>query len=150
MSKREDLGEVLEGDRMSSTPYSVPFRVDRDNESLCHRTLGAKDLKRFRKAVKDDYNPSLYKKSMASELLSSTEASVRTARSVCVELSCGGTSPVEAVSARGFGDTAACVVFVEASAFSSRAIEASASGRSSCSRPSRLSGLRLCMVLPRE
>ena len=91
---------------------------------------------------------------MASEPLSSTEASVRTARSVCVELSCGGTSPVEAVSARvfvlSFGETAACVVFVEAPAFSSRAIEASASGRSSCSRPSLLSGLRLCMVLPRE
>ena len=82
--------------------------------------------------------------------LSSTEASVRTARSVCVELSCGGTSPVEAVSARVFGDTAACVVFVEASAVSSRAIEANASGRSSCSRSSRLSGLRLCRVLPRE
>ena len=60
VSKREDLGEVLEGDRMSSTPYSVPFRVDRDNESLCHRTLGAKDLKRFRKAVKDDYYFQMY------------------------------------------------------------------------------------------
>jgi len=66
---------------------------------------------------------------------------------VCVELSCGGTSPVDAVSARGFGETAACVVFVEASAFSSRAIEANASGLSSCSRSSRLSGLRLCRVL---
>ena len=91
---------------------------------------------------------------MASEPLSSTEASVRTARSVCVELSCGGTSPVEAVSARvfvlSFGETAACVVFVEASAVSSRAIEANASGRSSCSRSSRLSGLKLCRVLPRE
>ena len=90
---------------------------------------------------------------MASEPLSSTEASVRTARSVCVEAS-RGTRPVEAVSARvfvlSFGETAACVVFVEAPAFSSRAIEASASGRSSCSRPSLLSGLRLWMVLPRE
>ena len=56
------------------------------------------------------------------------------------------TSPVDAVSARGFGETAACVVFVEASAFSSRAIEANASGLSSCSRSSRLSGLRLCSV----
>ena len=74
---------------------------------------------------------------------------MRTARSVCVEAS-RGTRPVEAVSARVFGETAACVVFVEASAFSSRAIEASASGLSSCSRLSRLSGVRLCMVLPRE
>jgi hypothetical protein len=60
VSKREDLGEVLQGDRMSSTPYSVPFRVDRDDESLCHRTLGAKDLKRFRKSVKDDYYFQMY------------------------------------------------------------------------------------------
>ena len=93
---------------------------------------------------------------MASELLSSTEGSVRTARSV--EVSCGGTSPIEAVSARVsvslarvvFGETAACVVFVETSAVSSRAIEANASGLSSCSRSSRLSGLRLCILLPRE
>ena len=60
VSKREDLGEVLQGDRMSSTPYSVLFRVDRDDESLCHRTLGAKDLKRFRKSVKDDYYFQMY------------------------------------------------------------------------------------------
>ena len=60
MSKREDLGEVLEGDRMSSTPYQVPFRVDRENESLCERTLSANDLKKFRRAVKDDYYFQMY------------------------------------------------------------------------------------------
>ena len=59
-SKIEDLGEVLEGDRMTSTPYDVPFRVDKDNESLCRKTLGAKDLKKFRKAVKDDYYFQMY------------------------------------------------------------------------------------------
>jgi hypothetical protein len=35
--KAEDLGEVLEGDRMVGTPYDVSFRVDRDNESLCKK-----------------------------------------------------------------------------------------------------------------
>ena len=46
---------MLEGDRMVGTPYDVSFRVDRDNESLCKKELNAKDLKKFRKAVKDDY-----------------------------------------------------------------------------------------------
>lgn len=54
-SKIEDLGEVLEGDRMTSTPYHVPFRVDKENESLCRKTLTKADLKKFRKAVEEDY-----------------------------------------------------------------------------------------------
>ena len=59
-SKIEDLGEVLEGDRMTSTPYDVPFRVDKENESLCVQTLTAFDLKRFRKAVEEDYYFQMY------------------------------------------------------------------------------------------
>jgi hypothetical protein len=58
--KSEDLGEVLEGDRMVGTPYDISFRVDRDNESLCKKTLNSKDLKKFRKAVKDDYYFQMY------------------------------------------------------------------------------------------
>lgn len=53
--KTEGLGEVLEGDRLVSTPYSIKFRVDKENEILCSRELTAKDLKKFRKAVKKDY-----------------------------------------------------------------------------------------------
>ena len=45
---------------MTSTPYDVPFRVDKENESLCHKTLSAKDLKKFRKAVRDDYYFQMY------------------------------------------------------------------------------------------
>ena len=58
--KSEDLGEVLEGDRLVGTPYDISFRVDRDNESLCKKTLNSKDLKKFRKAVKDDYCFQMY------------------------------------------------------------------------------------------
>ena len=47
--------QVLEGDRMMSTPYEAPFRVDKENQKLCSKTLDATALKRFRKAVKDDY-----------------------------------------------------------------------------------------------
>ena len=59
-SKIEDLGEVLEGDRMTSTPYDVPFRVDKENESLCVKTLDGRDLRRFRKAVEEDYYFQMY------------------------------------------------------------------------------------------
>eukprot|EP00232_Nephroselmis_pyriformis_P024087 CAMPEP_0182865824 /NCGR_PEP_ID=MMETSP0034_2-20130328/7890_1 /TAXON_ID=156128 /ORGANISM="Nephroselmis pyriformis, Strain CCMP717" /LENGTH=611 /DNA_ID=CAMNT_0024998143 /DNA_START=30 /DNA_END=1865 /DNA_ORIENTATION=+ len=58
--KSEDLGEVLEGDRMMSTPYHVDFRVDREHEVLCEKDLSAKELGKFRKAVKEDYYFQMY------------------------------------------------------------------------------------------
>ncbi|KAK3255051.1 Transmembrane 9 super member 2 [Cymbomonas tetramitiformis] len=53
--KSEDLGEVLEGDRMVNTPYDLSFLVDKESEELCSLDLSAKQLKKFRKAVKEDY-----------------------------------------------------------------------------------------------
>ena len=53
--KTEGLGEVLEGDRLVNTPYSIKFRVDKENEDLCSRELTAKELKKLRVAVKKDY-----------------------------------------------------------------------------------------------
>ena len=46
---------MLEGDRLMSTPYELPFRVDKEHERLCAKTLSAKDLAKFRTAVRDDY-----------------------------------------------------------------------------------------------
>ena len=46
---------MLEGDRLVNTPYDIKFRVDKENELLCSRELTAKDLQKFRKAVKKDY-----------------------------------------------------------------------------------------------
>ena len=46
---------MLEGDRLVNTPYDIKFRVDKENEILCSRELTAKDLRKFRKAVKKDY-----------------------------------------------------------------------------------------------
>lgn len=51
----EDLGEVLEGDRLVKTPYSIIFTEDVDNRVLCNKTLDAKDLTKLRKAIADDY-----------------------------------------------------------------------------------------------
>ena len=53
--KTEDLGEVLEGDRLVNTPYRLAFRTDVDNQVLCQKTLNDKDLQKFREAVKQDY-----------------------------------------------------------------------------------------------
>eukprot|EP00897_Mesotaenium_endlicherianum_P009077 jgi/Mesen1/8198/ME000442S07474 len=53
--KPEDLGEVIEGDRLVTTMYDVSFRVDKENEKLCPKTLTVEDLRKFRKAVKEDY-----------------------------------------------------------------------------------------------
>ena len=53
--KIEGLGEVLEGDRLVNTPYSIKFRVDKDNDVLCSIELNQKDLQKFRTAVKNDY-----------------------------------------------------------------------------------------------
>lgn len=56
----EDLGEVLEGDRLVTTPYKLKFRADVDNAVLCKKTLTAKDLAKFRDAVKQDYYMQLF------------------------------------------------------------------------------------------
>ena len=53
--KPEGLGEVLEGDRLVTTPYDIKFKVNKENELLCSQELTAKDLQKFRKAVKKDY-----------------------------------------------------------------------------------------------
>ena len=51
----EGLGEVLEGDRLVTTPYKLQFRTDTENQVLCKKSLKSEDLKRFREAVKQDY-----------------------------------------------------------------------------------------------
>mmetsp|Transcript_34148 Transcript_34148/g.61574 ORF Transcript_34148/g.61574 Transcript_34148/m.61574 type:complete len:611 (-) Transcript_34148:17-1849(-) len=53
--KLEYLGEVLEGDRLVSTPYKLDFRRDVDHEVLCSKKLKDKDLNTFRNAVENDY-----------------------------------------------------------------------------------------------
>eukprot|EP00873_Tetraselmis_striata_P026587 jgi/Tetstr1/446851/TSEL_034329.t1 len=58
--KVEDLGEVLEGDRMVNTPYEVHFRVDKDAEHLCTVTLQKEDTASFRRAVQQDYYFQMY------------------------------------------------------------------------------------------
>ena len=51
----EDLGEVLEGDRLVSTPYQIKFLQDAADQELCAQNLTAQDLERLRYAVANDY-----------------------------------------------------------------------------------------------
>eukprot|EP00244_Chara_vulgaris_P011221 TRINITY_DN547_c0_g1_i4.p1 TRINITY_DN547_c0_g1~~TRINITY_DN547_c0_g1_i4.p1 ORF type:complete len:692 (+),score=110.61 TRINITY_DN547_c0_g1_i4:247-2076(+) len=53
--KPEDLGEVLEGDRMVNTMYELPFNIDKVEEKLCTFHLSRSEVAKFRRAVRDDY-----------------------------------------------------------------------------------------------
>lgn len=51
----EDLGEVLEGDRLVNTPYDIRFRQDVDSQVLCTKKLTGNDLFNIRMAIAEDY-----------------------------------------------------------------------------------------------
>jgi hypothetical protein len=51
----EDLGEVLEGDRLVNTPYDIKFREDVENQVLCTKKLTGDDLYNIRMAIAEDY-----------------------------------------------------------------------------------------------
>jgi len=58
--KREDLGEVLNGDRMVGARYKLHFQEDKNSELLCRKKLTKENLAKFREAVKKDYYFQMY------------------------------------------------------------------------------------------
>mmetsp|Transcript_12122 Transcript_12122/g.21462 ORF Transcript_12122/g.21462 Transcript_12122/m.21462 type:complete len:587 (-) Transcript_12122:544-2304(-) len=58
--KLEDLGEVLEGDRLVDTPYVIKYQVNVDNQVLCKKSLSMEDLEAFRNAVRQDFYFQMY------------------------------------------------------------------------------------------
>ncbi|CAI5479695.1 unnamed protein product [Closterium sp. Yama58-4] len=58
--KHQSLGEVLNGDQMVQAPYDLKFRIDHERATLCKRTLGIKDVLKFRDAVLNDYYFQMY------------------------------------------------------------------------------------------
>ncbi|GBG81952.1 hypothetical protein CBR_g34135 [Chara braunii] len=58
--KREDLGEVLNGDRMADAPYMLPFRVTYEKRLLCNRRLSVEEVQKFRDAIQNDYYFQMY------------------------------------------------------------------------------------------
>ncbi|XP_076914194.1 transmembrane 9 superfamily member 4-like [Bidens hawaiensis] len=55
-----NLGEMLNGDRLVSTPYKFEFLVDKDYEVSCNKTLSKTDVSKFRNAIEKDYYMQLY------------------------------------------------------------------------------------------
>jgi len=58
--KREDLGEVLNGDRMVDAQYKLDFRVDKESDALCKKKLTKEEVAKFREAVKNSYYFQMY------------------------------------------------------------------------------------------
>ncbi|KAD2804449.1 hypothetical protein E3N88_37826 [Mikania micrantha] len=55
-----NLGEMLNGDRLVSTPYKFEFLVDKVYEVLCNKTLSKTDVSKFRNAIEKDYYMQLH------------------------------------------------------------------------------------------
>ncbi|KAL7000713.1 Cellular adhesion and filamentous growth protein [Sarracenia purpurea var. burkii] len=58
--KKEALGEVLNGDRLVSAPYTLDFLVDKDSEVVCRKKLTKEQVAQFRTAVMKDYYFQMY------------------------------------------------------------------------------------------
>lgn len=43
------MGEVVDANRMATTPYDLSFRVDRKDDIVCEKTLSQDDIVNFRK-----------------------------------------------------------------------------------------------------
>ncbi len=57
--KTLQLGEVVDANRMASTPYLLNYLTDR-LETVCEKSLSVADLKTFRKAVQEDWYFQMY------------------------------------------------------------------------------------------
>lgn len=42
------IGEVVDANRMASTPYKLNFKTDRKEENICTKSLNADELQKFR------------------------------------------------------------------------------------------------------
>ncbi|CAI8586084.1 unnamed protein product [Vicia faba] len=58
--KKEDLGEVLNGDRLVGSPYKLDFLINKKPESICKKILTRKEVDQFRRAVLKDYFYQMY------------------------------------------------------------------------------------------
>lgn len=53
--KKESLGEVLNGDRLSNALYEFKFRVDKIDETLCQKKLTIDQIATFKRAINRDF-----------------------------------------------------------------------------------------------
>ncbi|KAE8729406.1 Transmembrane 9 superfamily member 5 [Hibiscus syriacus] len=60
IQKKESLGEVLSGDRLTSALYKLNYRENKVAETLCHKKLQGDDVAKFRDAVINDFYFQMY------------------------------------------------------------------------------------------
>mmetsp|Transcript_19467 Transcript_19467/g.31871 ORF Transcript_19467/g.31871 Transcript_19467/m.31871 type:complete len:596 (-) Transcript_19467:424-2211(-) len=63
--KHEDLGEVLEGDRLSNSNYDIRYKVDVQWQAICtkpgkKKVLSVEEVKKFQEAIDRDYYFEMY------------------------------------------------------------------------------------------
>lgn len=54
------MGEVVDANRMASSPYQLNFGVPKDSVSICERSLDEKEIGKFRMAVQNDWYFQMY------------------------------------------------------------------------------------------
>eukprot|EP00930_Biecheleria_cincta_P075467 TRINITY_DN6263_c0_g2_i1.p1 TRINITY_DN6263_c0_g2~~TRINITY_DN6263_c0_g2_i1.p1 ORF type:complete len:641 (+),score=107.79 TRINITY_DN6263_c0_g2_i1:119-1924(+) len=55
MESVENLGEILEGDRIKNSPYEINMREDMTCKILCKQSFNAEMRKQFKSMIKDEY-----------------------------------------------------------------------------------------------
>ncbi|XP_022142547.1 transmembrane 9 superfamily member 5 isoform X2 [Momordica charantia] len=60
VQKKETLGEVLNGDRLTGALYGMKFREDKHWETLCEKKLKGSEVSLFREAVRNDFYFQMY------------------------------------------------------------------------------------------
>lgn len=55
VKKKESLGEVLSGDRLTNALYDLKFREDKTAEILCQKKLKEDEIAKFRNAIINEY-----------------------------------------------------------------------------------------------
>ncbi|RZC82457.1 hypothetical protein C5167_045242 [Papaver somniferum] len=58
--QKESLGEVLNGDRLTNSPYELRFRENKDMVTLCKKRLTRYDVAQFRDAIKNEFYFQMY------------------------------------------------------------------------------------------
>ncbi|XP_019176777.1 PREDICTED: transmembrane 9 superfamily member 3-like isoform X2 [Ipomoea nil] len=58
--KKESLGEALNGDRLVSAPYKLPFLEDKESQVICRQKLTKEEVMWFKNAISQDYYLQMY------------------------------------------------------------------------------------------
>ncbi|PON52598.1 Nonaspanin [Trema orientale] len=60
IQKKESIGEVLNGDRLTNTLYELNFRKEKNRRTLCQKKLRVAEIAKFRDAVIKDFYFQMY------------------------------------------------------------------------------------------